>query len=149
MSGDPRYHAQGYVVRHGVVPDELIDACVEVYERDVLAYEQPLRRQNTYRERHEFDANGALTNALLNPRGLKAPLDHAARAIRAIIDFRALHDALGEATGFAHHSLMQTMIFEQSTTPPHKDRVYLDSRSAGHLVAECLATRDSMRLEAQ
>lgn len=142
MSGDPRYEAQGYVVRHRVVPDALIDACVEVYERDVLAYQQPLLRQSTFRERHALSADGAMTNALLNPHSLKGPLEHAARAIRAITDCRPLADALTETTGFAAHSVLQTMMFEQSITEPHQDWVYLDSRPAGHLVAAWIALED-------
>ena len=63
-----QYHQQyGNVVYWGLIPQELCDAAVEIFEREIKQYQSyPYRQASGNPEKHYFDSAGHVLNSLLN-----------------------------------------------------------------------------------
>ena len=91
-------------------------------------------------ERHKMTNAGGMANTLLNPHSYDRSSDRPLSDwILKILSFDGIHSALSEVAGADSFRLYQTMLFDHSTTRPHQDWIYLDTRPRGHLVAAWVA----------
>ena len=151
MRTDQLYATSGYVVLKGVVSDSIIDDYVSLYERDIRTSKQEWFRQSGEYQKNIFNKYGHVINSFLNPHKQDhMPLfsengdpDGAfAKKTEELASCKDILDALTEIRLYGSHSLIQTMLFEQSIAPPHQDWVYLDSIPRGNLIAAWVALED-------
>lgn len=138
------YFAQNnYVICRGALEPERLNSFVDYYERNVVTASRLFFRQSTQWERNELTKAGGLRNTLLNPHCYERKADRKlSDLILEILSESLLHQALRDVAKHESYRLYQTMLFDHTTTRPHQDWIYLDSRPNGHVVAAWLALED-------
>ncbi|HEY9870104.1 MAG TPA: phytanoyl-CoA dioxygenase family protein, partial [Candidatus Obscuribacterales bacterium] len=139
------YDKYGYVVVRRLIPEELCQAVLAAYGREVKPYDGFLYRQPSSgrAERHVFSEHGHLLNSILNLQDLDPRSFAAFRAagLKVFSDARlqkVVSALLGESG-----VLVQSMFFEGNpVTWAHQDTYYLDSTALGRLVAAWIALED-------
>lgn len=137
------YQANGYVVVRQLIPIELVDRLITIYQRDILPSKHPFFRQNTNRyEPNEINEFGYVKQAFLDIHDYNNFSEFSTSA-KKLFCAPELHQALKEITGSSACNLMQTMLFDSNTaTTPHQDCWYLDSVPNGHLIGAWIALED-------
>jgi phytanoyl-CoA hydroxylase len=137
------YRANGYVVIPQLIPNDSIDALLNIYKRDIIPSKYPFFRQNTNRyEANEINEFGYVKQAFLDIHDYQNFTEFSAIAKKNFCGVE-IHQALKEITGSKACNLMQTMLFDANTeTTPHQDWWYLDSVPNGHLLGVWIALED-------
>lgn len=137
------YEAEGFAIRPGVVPHELIDQLLDALHADIFPSRDKFYRQNTARyESNQFTKYGYLENALLDLHDYRR---HRAFSQRALELFfcEPLLDEITLLTGNDRMQLMQTMLVDANPkTQAHQDWWYPDTVPNGNLIAAWIALED-------
>jgi len=138
-----RYKADGFAIRPGVVPDELIDSLLEALRTDIFPSREKFYRQNTARyESNRFTKHGYLDNALLDLHDYRRHRAFSRRALQLFFCEPLLAE-IELLTGQPRMQLMQTMLMDANPkTPPHQDWWYPDTVPNGNLIAAWIALED-------
>ncbi len=140
------YDMHGYVVLRGLIPPELCAQVRAVFHSSVRSSPIPVLRQKNMRyERHQFDADGFLSNPIFNVQDLGSrSLDGFRRAVLDIVTHRATAAATAAFLDCERTKLIQTMFFEAPAgTWAHQDSYYQDSAAGlGGCVAGWFALED-------
>jgi phytanoyl-CoA hydroxylase len=138
-----RYRADGFVVRPGVVPEELIDRLLEALRRDIFSSRGKFYRQTTARyEPNRFTKHGYLANALLDIHDYRRHKAFSRIALELFFCPELL-DELETLTGHPRMHLTRTMLIDANPkTPPHQDWWYPDAVHSGNLIAAWVALED-------
>lgn len=143
---DPRafFREQEYIVCRGALDYETINDLVDLYQTLIFPSELKYLRQSCQWERNEITPYGGVSNGFLNPHAFERDsngrfADQILKLLSALTVRETLALISGKSVDFALH---QTMLFDQSTTDPHQDWIYLDSRPNGHLIAAWIALED-------
>jgi len=138
-----RYQAEGFVVRPGVVPHELIDRLLDALRTDIFPSREKFYRQNTARyESNRFTKHGYLENALLDLHDYRRHRAFSRRALELFFCEPLLAE-IAVLTGQPRMQLMQTMLMDANPkTPPHQDWWYPDTVPNGNLIAAWIALED-------
>ncbi len=140
------YDDNGYVVLRRLIPKSLCDVLRADFDRNVRGSTVPMLRQHNMRyERHEFTADGFLTNPIFNIQDLQTRLFGGFK--QAALDILTHHNAstaIGALLGAASAKLIQSMFFEAPVnTWIHQDSYYQDSAlSLGGAIAGWYALED-------
>ena len=137
------YRERGYVVIRGLISQLMIDDLLRLYQRQIIPSLQMFFRQSTnVYEANRFSGNGHVLQSFLDIHDYR-DYPEFSESSRRIFCCTRLMGALRRITGFTDFNLMQTMLFDQNTgTPPHQDRYYLDSVPNGHGIATWIALED-------
>jgi phytanoyl-CoA hydroxylase len=143
LSARDYYETNGYVVFKQLIPLELIDSLLKVYQRDIVTSKHPFFRQNTnVYEQNNLNEFGYVKQSFLDIHDYAKYPDFSAIA-RDIYCSNEIQNALKQLTNSESLNLMQTMLFDANTeTPPHQDWWYLDTVPNGHLTAAWIALED-------
>ena len=138
-----RYEAEGFVVRPGVVSEDLIDGLMDALRRDIFPSREKFYRQNTARyESNRFTKHGYLANALLDLHDYRRHRTFSRRALDLFFCEPLLAE-IALLTGETRMQLMQTMLMDANpTTPPHQDWWYPDTVPNGNMIAAWIALED-------
>ncbi len=138
-----QYASEGWYVARRAIPEALVRGLVARFQQDAKPCPDPQLRQSTRVEPHDLDDFGFMKKPLLNPHlGKNEKLGEFRAAILDLACSVAMLEALAAITLRPRHVLLQIMMFEQSSTPPHQDWVYLDSFPQGCLTAAWVALED-------
>lgn len=137
------YQAEGFAVRSGVVPGELIDGLLDALRTDIFPSREKFYRQNTARyEANRFTKHGYLDNALLDLHDYRRHRAFSRRALELFFCEPLLAE-IELLTGEPQMQLMQTMLMDANPkTPPHQDWWYPDTVPNGDLIAAWIALED-------
>lgn len=137
------FDQNGYVVVPQLIPTDLIDNFLKLYQQEIAPSQHPFFRQNTNRyEANQLNDYGYVQQAFLDVHDYQNFADFSTYA-KEIFCGEQVHQTLREITGSSACHLMQTMLFDANTeTPPHQDWWYLDSVPNGHLIAAWIALED-------
>jgi phytanoyl-CoA hydroxylase len=137
------YEEHGYFLWRNLIPTEMVDRLVALYQRDIVPSRTPFVRQtSSIYEANEFTEHGFVRQSFLDIHNYRRYPEFS-RCARDIYTSQAIRNALREITGFKAFNLMQTMLFDANTaTQAHQDWWYLDSVPNGHLLAGWFALED-------
>lgn len=143
MSPNAYYEENGYVVFRGLIPTELIDSLLEIYQRQLLPSDYPFFRQSTNKyEINQINQFGHVEQSFLDIHDYERYPEFS-DAAKEIYCHDSMLDALQQITGEHSFNLMQTMLFDANTeTQPHQDWWYLDTVPNGYLIAAWVALED-------
>lgn len=143
------YASDGYCVVPGLVPQDLIEAVLSTYRRDILPSRDFFYRQAARWERNHLSRHGYVRNPFMglhtydHPTGPASPKAPMAMVVRNLLCAEPFQWALTAITGAGSHRLMQSMLFDlNAETEAHQDAYYLDSLPNGHLIAAWIALED-------
>ncbi len=137
------FQKQNYVICRNALDKEPLKILMKHYNEKTLKSRKSYLRQSTHWEKHNLSDVGGLTNGLLNPHCYTRRNDKKlADYILKICSQRGIHSALTKISGQKSYLLFQTMLFDHSTTRPHQDWIYLDSRPNGHVIGAWIALED-------
>ena len=143
---DPQafFQEHDYVICPDAVPEAAIDAMVEHYEAHIVPSDKKYARQSTQLEVHDRSPNGGIINGLLDPHSYVQGVNgEFSQKILDLLDQSEAQSCLSEISGRQEDFLLaQTMVFDQNTTRPHQDWIYLDSRPNGQMIAAWVALED-------
>jgi phytanoyl-CoA hydroxylase len=141
MSHHIEYGGLGYTIFRSLFTHDEMDELVEEYEDRLRSKTTRFPRQSGKLEINRLNEHGHIMNTFLNPHKQIGYGDFS-HFVLDIAESSKMDAALCETTGYCRHRLVQTMLFEQGSTPAHQDWVYLDSVPRGHLVAGWIALED-------
>lgn len=137
------YESHGYYIYRNLIPENLIDNILALYQSDILPSKKPFFRQSSNRwEPNKITEYGYAIDSF---RDIHDYPEYPAfsDASKEIFCSPQVRKALSELTGSEEHNLMQSMFFDLNTaTPAHQDCYYLDSLPNGHLLAGWFALED-------
>lgn len=138
------FEEQDYVICRGATDLNKIDSLVEYYNRRISNSKRKYLRQGAQWEANEKTDAGGVANGFLNPHSYERGQNRKfADRILTLLDSSEIQDALLEISNRKERfMLVQTMLFDQSVTPPHQDWIFLDSRPNGHMIAAWIALED-------
>jgi phytanoyl-CoA hydroxylase len=137
------YEENGFYIFQKLVPEDLIDKILDVYNTKILESSNYFFRQSSNRwERNKLTEYGYSEESFLNVHDYP-DYPGFCEAARQIFCLPQVREALTQLTGSADHNLMQSMLFDlNAATPAHQDWYYLDSIPSGHLLAGWFALED-------
>jgi len=137
------YEENGYVVFRKLIPLELIEQLLSLYNQHILPSKYPFFRQNTNKyEANQTNEFGYVKQSFLDIHDYEKFPDFSDTA-KEIFCSDQIQDALRQVTEADSINLMQTMLFDANTeTQPHQDWWYLDTVPNGHLIAAWIALED-------
>jgi phytanoyl-CoA hydroxylase len=135
---------ENYLICRGATNIQQIDELVEFYNQSIVVSDKLYLRQSSEWECNQKSSVDGITNCFLQPHSFEKGLPaHFSDKILRTLSFRGIQEALSEISGKPEDfKLVQTMFFDHSTTNPHQDWIYLDSRPNGHLIAAWVALED-------
>lgn len=135
---------QDYIICRNALDSQLINNLIGVYDSWILETQgNQYLRQSGLLEANEFSAVGGVKNCFLNPHTYKHGTNRKlSRLILSVLASPGIANALTAISGHSRFSLYQSMLFDHTTTRPHQDWIYLDSRPNGHLIAAWVALED-------
>jgi phytanoyl-CoA hydroxylase len=135
---------QNYIICRNALDGKLISDLIAVYDSWIQdAKDNKYLRQSGLTEANEFSAAGGVKNCFLNPHTYKHGCNRKlSRLILSVLASPGVSKALTAISGHSRFSLYQSMLFDHTTTRPHQDWIYLDSRPVGHLIAAWVALED-------
>ena len=138
------FRQQEYIICRGALDDQAINSVVDLYQSHIIPSERKYLRQSCQWEPNQLTPYGGVTNCLLNAHVFKKGSNgRFADRILKLLSTPALRETLALISGKSvDFTLYQTMLFDQTTTGPHQDWHYLDSRPNGHLIAAWIALED-------
>jgi phytanoyl-CoA hydroxylase len=137
------YEENGYVVFRNLIPLELIDNLLEIYNQEIVTSTTPFFRQSTgtYEVNH-LNEFGYVTQSFLDIHDYEK-YSRFSKAAKEIFCSKKIQEALKQITGYESFNLMQTMLFDANTeTQAHQDWWYLDSVPNGYLTGIWIALED-------
>ena len=137
------YEENGYIVFRDLIPLELIDKLLDLYNQKIVSSAYPFFRQSTSKyEVNQFNEFGYVKQSFLDIHDY-AKFPKFSNVAKEIYCSDQIQDALRQVTGANSFNLMQTMLFDANTeTQPHQDWWYLDTVPNGHLIAAWIALED-------
>jgi phytanoyl-CoA hydroxylase len=134
------YDEKGYVILKGLIPDELIEALLSLYRKDIFQCRAKFFRQNTnLYDYNNYTTYGHVIQSFLDIHNYKRFPEFRQAALDLYFSDELL-GALSKVTGHKKHNLMQSMLFDaNAATPAHQDWWYLDSIPNGGLVGAWIA----------
>ena len=138
------FNEQNYIICREVISSEKIDSLVDFYNRKIVNSKKKYLRQSTQWEKNKKSVSGGIINGFLNPHGYEKGVNREfSEKILAILDSSNIQNCLSEISNKkGPFTLVQTMLFDQNTTHPHQDWIYLDSKPNGHMIASWIALED-------
>ncbi len=138
-----RYEAEGFSIRPGVIPMELIDRLIDALHTDIFPSTDKFYRQNSARyEVNRFTEHGYLANALLDIHDYRRHRRFSECALELFFCEPLLRE-IDDLTGHPRMQLMQTMLMDANpTTPAHQDWWYPDTVPNGNMIAAWVALED-------
>lgn len=138
------YQEQDYIICRGATDLEKIDELVNFYEKFIVTSSQKYLRQSAQWESNEKTSSGGIKNTFLDPHcyeeGINGEFsDHIFQILSSSEIQKSLAKISGKTPDF---KLFQTMFFDYTTTAPHQDWIFLDSKPNGHLIAGWVALED-------
>ena len=139
------FREQEYIVCRGALDDQAINSVVDLYHTHIIPSKRKYLRQNGRWERNQMTPYGGVSNGLLNPHSYERDLNgRFADRILHLLSAPAVRETLALISGTSvDFTLYQMMLFDQTTTEPHQDWNYLDSRPNGILSQDGLHLRIS------
>ncbi|MBW4547830.1 MAG: phytanoyl-CoA dioxygenase family protein [Symplocastrum torsivum CPER-KK1] len=137
------YEENGFCIFQKLVPEDLVDKILDIYNSQILESSNYFFRQSSNRwERNKRTYYGYCEESFLNVHDYP-DYPGFCEAARQIFCLSQVREALTQLTGSAEHNLMQSMLFDlNAATPAHQDWYYLDSIPNGHLLAGWFALED-------
>jgi phytanoyl-CoA hydroxylase len=137
------YDENGFYIFQKLVPENLIDKILDIYNSEIIESSNYFFRQSSNRwERNKRTDYGYCEESFLNVHDYP-DYPGFCEAARQIFCLSQVREALTQLTGSAEHNLMQSMLFDlNAATPAHQDWYYLDSIPSGHLLAGWFALED-------
>jgi phytanoyl-CoA hydroxylase len=137
------YDENGFYIFQKLVPGNLIDKILDIYNSEIIESSNYFFRQSSNRwERNKRTDYGYCEESFLNVHDYP-DYPGFCEAARQIFCLSQVREALTQLTGSAEHNLMQSMLFDlNAATPAHQDWYYLDSIPSGHLLAGWFALED-------
>lgn len=137
------YDENGFYIFQKLVPENLIDKFLDIYNSEIIESSNYFFRQSSNRwERNKRTDYGYCEESFLNVHDYP-DYPGFCEAARQIFCLSQVREALTQLTGSAEHNLMQSMLFDlNAATPAHQDWYYLDSIPSGHLLAGWFALED-------
>ncbi len=137
------YDENGFYIFQKLVPENLIDKNLDIYNSEIIESSNYFFRQSSNRwERNKRTDYGYCEESFLNVHDYP-DYPGFCEAARQIFCLSQVREALTQLTGSAEHNLMQSMLFDlNAATPAHQDWYYLDSIPSGHLLAGWFALED-------
>jgi len=137
------YDENGFYIFQKIVPENLIDKILDIYNSEIIESSNYFFRQSSNRwERNKRTDYGYCEESFLNVHDYP-DYPGFCEAARQIFCLSQVREALTQLTGSAEHNLMQSMLFDlNAATPAHQDWYYLDSIPSGHLLAGWFALED-------
>src|SRR5215831_4198514 len=131
------FREQEYIVCRGALDDRAISNVVDLYHTNIIPSKRKYLRQSVQWEPNEMTPYGGVKNCLLNPHSYENGSNgRFADPILKLLSTPAVRETLALISGKSvDFTLYQTMLFDHTTTYPHQDWIYLDSRPNGHLIA--------------
>jgi len=136
---------QNYIICRNALSLDQIDKLVNLYDSWILETSSlKFLRQSGNWESTEFTDVGGVRNCFLNPHSYELSLTgDLSHLILTLIEGSKTCHALSEISEYPNYDLYQTMMFDHTTTRPHQDWIYLDSRPNGRLIAAWMALEDT------
>lgn len=137
------YDENGFYIFQKLVPEDLIEKILDIYNSKILESSNYFFRQSSNRwERNKLTGYGYCEESFLNVHDYP-DYPGFCEAARQIFCLSQVREALTQLTGSVEHNLMQSMLFDlNAATPAHQDWYYLDSIPSGHLLAGWFALED-------
>jgi len=139
---DPKtfFAEENYIICRNVTDGNDLDKLLSFYNKHIATSSQLYLRQNKQWETNNYTEYGGVSNAFLQPHCYQGGIqgDFGDRILRVAANPN-IQQALTEISGLAPYNLAQTMFFDQKTTRPHQDWIYLDTKPNGHLIAAWIA----------
>ncbi len=138
------YQEQDYIICRGATDLQEIDELINFYEQYIVTSPQKYLRQSAQWETNKKTSFGGIANTFLDPhcyeKGINGEwADHIFR----VLSDKHIQESLATISGKSpNFRLSQSMIFDQTTTKPHQDWIFLDSKPNGHLIAGWVALED-------
>ena len=137
------FSEQNYIICRGALDIADLDNLFNFYNQHIANSTQIFLRQSKKWEANHFTKSGGVSNAFLQPHCYQKGIPGSfADQILKITAKQKLQQALREISGIGPYNLVQTMFFDQKTTRPHQDWIYLDSKPNGYLIAAWIALED-------
>src|SRR5271165_52539 len=112
------YAAHGYVIVRNLIPKQQIQDLLATYSRLIVPSRYPFFRQssNAY-EPNQISTHGYVRQSFLDIHDY-TQFPEFSDAARDLFCSPSMRTALSRISGFAAHSLMQTMLFDLNTATP-------------------------------
>lgn len=138
------FQAENYIICRGAVDLGKIDDLVNFYNEAIVNSRRKYFRQANQWQPHDKTSANGIKNAFLNPHFFEqGDNGKFADKILSVLSAELIQESLRQISGKSvAFKLFQTMVFDHSTTRPHQDWIYLDSRPNGHLIAAWVALED-------
>src|SRR5215471_5503112 len=138
------FREQEYIVCRGALDDQAISSVVDLYRTHIIPSKRKYFRQSSRWERNQMTPYGGVSNCLLQPHSYERGSNgRVSDQILKLLSTPAVRQTLSVISGKSvDFTLNQPMFFDHSTTEPHQDWIFLDSRPNGHLIAAWIALQD-------
>lgn len=142
---DPQsfFQEENYIICRGATNPRDLEELFNFYNQDIVTSNHLYLRQSKQWEINRYTEYGGVSNAFLQPhcyqKGTKGKF---ADKILKVTANPQLQIALTAISGLKPYHLAQTMFFDQKTTRPHQDWIYLDTKPNGYLIAAWIALED-------
>lgn len=138
------FKEQNYIICRGATSSEKIDSLVGFYNRNIVNSKKKYLRQSAQWEKNNKSVTGGVVNGFLNPHSYEKGVNREfSEKILAILDSGKIQNSLLKISNRKDpFKLVQTMLFDQNTTRPHQDWIYLDSKPNGQMIAAWIALED-------
>lgn len=137
------FAVENYIICRGATNLVDLKALFDFYNQKIANSTKLFLRQSKEWQANQYTPFGGVSNAFLQPHCYQTgiPGEFADKILKLAANPQ-IQVALKEITGLGRYHLAQTMFFDQKTTRPHQDWIYLDSKPNGHLVAAWIALED-------
>ncbi len=138
------FQEQDYIICRGATDLQQIDELVNFSEKFIVVSSHKYLRQSAQWESNQKSSAGGVINTFLDPHNYEQGInskwsDH----IFQVLSSKEIQKSLAEISGKTpDFRLFQTMFFDHTTTSPHQDWIFLDSKPNGHLIAGWVALED-------
>ena len=137
------FKEENYVVCRGAADLTKVDRTYNTFNEFIVGSNDYYLRQSSHWERNIYSDAGGISNCLLQPHQFtKGRNGDFSDSILSLLSEHNIQKALKDISDLAPYSLAQTMFFDHSTTGPHQDWIYLDSRPNGKMIAAWVALED-------
>jgi phytanoyl-CoA hydroxylase len=137
------FKEENYIICRGATDLSKVDRTYDIFNDLIVGSNDYYLRQSSNWERNTYTDAGGISNCLLQPHQFKRGRngDFSDSILRLLSD-NNIQEALEDISALGPYSLVQTMFFDHSTTGPHQDWIYLDSRPNGKMIAAWVALEE-------
>ena len=138
------YQEQDYIICRGATDLQQIDELVDFYEKFIVTSPYKFLRQSAQWESNKKSPVGGILNTFLDPHCYEEGVNGEwADHIFQVLSSRQIQEVLAKISEQkTNFRVFQTMLFDHTTTKPHQDWIFLDSKPNGHLIAGWVALED-------